>query len=176
MTVVDLRRARLDDAEAIGRVHVETWRVTYAGMLPDDMLLKMSEDRQARMWQRLLGEGETSIVAEVAQAGIVGFGSFGPNRSGRDGFTGEVYTLYVAPDFQNCGIGRGMLRAMFGTLAREGHDSALIWVLAENPSRFFYEAMGGRCIGEREVRMWGTNLRELAYGWDSIHALPPAKV
>jgi len=176
MTVVDLRKAKPEDADAIGRVHVETWRATYAGMLPDDMLVKMSEDRQARLWRRTLREGETVMVAELGQAGVIGFGSYGPNRSDRDGFTGEVYTLYVLPDYQGIGLGRGMLYSLFRSLGREGHESALIWVLAENPSRFFYEAMGGRRIGERKVQMWGTTLHELAYGWDSIHALPPARV
>jgi len=176
MTVVDLRKAKPEDADAIARIHIETWRTTYAGMLPDDMLVKMSEERQARLWRRMIREGETVMVAELRQAGVIGFGSYGPNRSGRDGFTGEVYTLYVHPDYQGVGVGGGMLRSLFRALVREGHDTALIWVLAENPARFFYEAMGGRRIGERSVQMWGAGHHELAYGWDSIHALPPARV
>lgn len=176
MTVVDLRMANLDDAESIARIHVETWRSTYAGMLPDDMLVAMSEEKQARMWRRMLRGGETVLVAEHPRHGLIAFGSYGPNRSGRDGYTGEVYTLYVLPDFQGLGVGRGLLRALFGALAREGHDSALIWVLAQNPSRFFYEAMGGHPVAGRDTRMWGAALRESAYGWDSIHALPSARV
>ena len=64
MTVVDLRMANLDDAESIARIHVDTWRTTYAGMLPDDMLVAMSEEKQARMWRRMLRGGETVIVAD----------------------------------------------------------------------------------------------------------------
>lgn len=176
MTVVDLRMATLDDAEFIARIHVETWRTTYAGMLPDNMLVAMCADKQTRMWRRMLRGGETVIVADHPRRGIVGFGSYGPNRSGRDGYTGEVYTLYVHPDFQGLGIGRGLLRALFAALAREGHDSALIWVLQQNPSRFFYEAMGGHRVAGRDTRMWGAALRESAYGWESIHAQPPARV
>ncbi len=176
MTVVDLRMATLDDAESIARIHVETWRTTYAGMLPDNMLVAMSEENQARMWRRMLRGGETVIVADDPRRGVIAFGSYGPNRSGRDGYTGEVYTLYVHPDFQGLGLGRGLLRALFSALAREGHDSALIWVLAQNPSRFFYEAMGGHPVAGRDTRMWGAALRESAYGWDSIHALPQARV
>lgn len=176
MTVVNLRMATLDDAESIARIHVETWRTTYAGMLPDDMLVAMSEEKQAGMWRRMLRGGETAIVADHPRHGIVAFGSYGPNRSGRDGYTGEVYTLYVHPDFQGLGIGRGLLRVLFGALAREGHDSALIWVLEQNPARFFYEAMGGRPVAGRDTRMWDAPLREAAYGWDSVHALPPARV
>lgn len=176
MTVVDLCNAALDDADAIARIQVETWRMTYAGILPDDLLIRMSQDRQRRMWRRMLRGGETVTVARDPKAGVIGFGSYGPNRSRRDGFSGEIYTLYVAPDFQGIGIGRGLLLTMFGALAGEGHDSALIWVLAENPNRFFYEALGGQRTAERDVTMWNARVRELAYGWDSIHALPPARV
>src|SRR6185437_16766733 len=41
-----IRQARLQDARAIGRIEVETWRASYAGMLPDRVLLGMSEQRQ----------------------------------------------------------------------------------------------------------------------------------
>jgi len=176
MPVIDLRMATIEDAEAIARIHVETWRTTYAGMLPDDLLVALSEKKQANMWRRMLRGGETVMLAEAPNMGVVGFGSYGPNRSGRPGFTGEVYTLYVMPDYQGIGLGRGLLRALFGALTREGHDSALIWVLEKNPARFFYEAMGGRPIGGRDTVMWGESVREAAYGWESIHALPPAKV
>ncbi|MDH5557741.1 MAG: GNAT family N-acetyltransferase, partial [Alphaproteobacteria bacterium] len=145
-TVVDLRIATLEDAEAIARIHVETWRSTYAGMLPGDLLVGMSLEKQTEMWQRMLRGGETVVVAEDPRYGIIGFGSYGPNRSTRSDFTGEVFTLYLLPDFQGLGIGQGLLRALFGALAREGHENALIWVLAMNPTRFFYEAMGGKPV------------------------------
>lgn len=176
MIVVDLCKAALDDADAIARIQVETWRTTYAGILPDDLLIRMSEDRQRGMWRRMLRGGETVLVARDPRAGVIGFGSYGLNRSRRRGFSGEVYTLYVSPDSQGLGIGRGLLHAMFGALTSEGYDSALVWVLAQNPNRFFYEAQGGRRIAERDVTMWGAKVRELAYGWASTHALPPATV
>lgn len=176
MTVVDLCRAAPDDAEAIAQIQVETWRMTYAGLLPDDLLIRMSQDRQRRMWRRMIRGGETVLVARDPKAGVIGFGSYGPNRSRHKGFSGEIYTLYVSPDFQGLGIGRGLLNAMFAALTGENHESALVWVLAENPNRFFYEALGGRRTAERDVTMWGAKVRELAYGWPSTHALPPAKV
>jgi len=176
MTVVDLHIANMHDAEAIARIHVETWRSTYAGLLPDNLLVGMSFEKQTKMWQRMLRGGETVIVAEDPRYGIIGFGSYGPNRSTRSKFSGEVYTLYMLPDFQGLSIGQGLLRALFGALAREGHETALIWVLATNPSRFFYEAMGGKAIASRNTSMAGQPMREIGYGWESGHALPSARV
>jgi ribosomal protein S18 acetylase RimI-like enzyme len=101
----------------------------------------------------------------------VGFGSCGPARDASLNHAGEIYTLYVLPDFHDLGIGRRLLRGLFDRLATRGMDSALVWVLADNPSRFFYESMGGRRVAERDERVWGTVLTEAAYGWTDFRIL-----
>ena len=58
-------------------------------------------------------------------------------------------------------------------LATKGLDSALIWVLAENPARFFYQAMGGTLIAKRQERLWGVPLDEMAYGWSNLQTAIP---
>ena len=111
---------------------------------------------------------EIIVVAEDRTGGVIGVGSCGPNRQRRSGFAGEVYTLYVHPDFQEQGNGRGLLLRLFEELSGAGLDSAVIWVLAANPSRYFYEAMGGRREGERVERLWGADLKETGYGWPDL--------
>jgi hypothetical protein len=49
--------------------------------------------------------------------------------------------------------------------------AAHLWVLADSPSRFFYQAMGGIRIGERDERLWGAAVHEVAYGWPDLGAL-----
>lgn len=36
------REARFEDARSIAAVHVDTWRTTYAGIVPDDALAALS--------------------------------------------------------------------------------------------------------------------------------------
>jgi len=174
-----LRPAMPADARAIARIHVETWRTTYPGMVPDQTLIGMTVDGRAAAWRRAIQRGgrhEIVLVAETPEAGpgtnvaggVVGFASAGPNRDGRLPFAGEVQTLYVLPDWQNNGIGRQLLQGCFARLADQGISSAVIWVLADNPSRFFYERMGGKRAGERDEHLWGTLLHEVAYGWTSL--------
>ena len=83
-------------------------------------------------------------------------------------YDGEVYTLYVLPDHQGAGHGRGLLGALFSALSAAGCRSALVWVLAENPARFFYEAMGGTLIATREEPFHGVVLSECSYGWPDL--------
>lgn len=166
--MIGTRPARRADAAAIGRIHVETWRDAYAGLLPDDGLLRLSPAIEAERWDAAIRRGATVIVAEDAAAGVVGFGSCGPSRAHSLPFDGEVQTLYVAPDHHGRGAGRALLAALFEALAAAGCKSALIWVLADNPSRFFYEAMGGRHVADRDEPVWGRMMAERAYGWERL--------
>jgi len=174
-----IRRAHKNDASAIGRVHVETWQSTYAGLLPDAMLAGMSDVRQSAYWSRVLADRHESrgvFVADDEDMGVVGFGSCGPVRdppeglSGREIRVGEVYTLYVEPDFQNRGLGRRLLDALFRQLRADGCDTAVLWMLAENPTRFFYEGLGGDVVGHRTDRMGGEPVDEVAYAWRDLDA------
>ena len=160
-----IRGARPDDAAAIAKVFVETWRSAYAGLVPDDVLTGMAEPRQRRQWKTQIASSNTVMVADHPDYGIVGIGSCGSCRELRFAGYGEVYTLYVLPDWQDQGHGKALLTAMLRVMCSAGFDAAVLWVLAGNPSRFFYEAMGGKHVAHRKERLWQTVLPELAYEW-----------
>ncbi len=163
-----VRIAEPEDAQGLARVYVETWRTTYAGMVPDKVLLEMSEGTQAVRWARSIARGdELVMLAEDAAKGIVGMSSGGRAR-GEHGCKAEIFTLYVLPDEQGRGVGRALLAGMFAAFLEQSLDSAIIWVLAANPARFFYETTGGKRSAEREERLWGTDLPEIAYIWRDL--------
>jgi len=171
---ITVRAAVEADAFGIARVHVETWRDAYAGILPNDYLadgLRLP-DRTA-MWARLLrGQGERDLILVAEAPGeIVGFASAGPPRGTANGFDAELYTLYVLTDFQGFGVGRALLRGVALALGARGAKSLVTEVLRANPSRFFYEAMGGRRLAEITDRFAGQNLPAVIYGWPELAAL-----
>jgi len=170
--LVELRPPLQRDAVAIARVLVETWPNTYAGLVPSDYLARMSVARASPQWHRAAAKAEKGndlMVAEIDEE-VVAFVSFGPNRLPDMPFGGEVYALYVGVDWQGQGLGRRLLITALEALAKAKHDSALIWVLAANPSRFFYESMGGQRAGERFEAFAGTDLEEIAYAWPDLMA------
>ncbi len=171
---ITLRPARPGDAAAIAKVHVETWRATYAGIVPDAYLVSMTESNQALQWNHTIRRAaapEAILAAESADVPggrIVGFGSCGRAR-GRPG-SGEIFTLYVAPDWQGRGIGRLLLEGLIVRLHESGLSEAVLWVLSDNPARFFYEGLGGRRFAERKERFAGVDLDEAAYAWRDLGA------
>ncbi len=168
MDEIAIRSARPADAGGIARLDVETWRTTYAGMLAASYLVGLSERRREAGWRSVILREPRDLRVAVDGAGdIVGFGSCGPSRGERP-FTGEVFTLYVDPDQQNQGIGRRLLIALFRRLVATGRDAAIIWVLRDNPARFFYERLGGRQVNRKRLAVGGTAVEAVAYGWRDL--------
>ncbi len=169
--MVWIRPASLSDASAIADIQVETWRDTYAGLIPDRTLLGLSRMCHIESWRRILRDTRAESITRVAEgpdSRVVGFANAGRARPTNLPYDGEVYTLYVLPEHQGAGHGRGLLGALLSALSAAGCRSALVWVLAENPARFFYEAMGGTLIATREEPFHGVVLSECAYGWPDL--------
>jgi len=169
-----IRAAQLADAIAIAAVHVDSWRTTYAGILPDGYLANLSYERRARLWRDILSAPSDTgfvYVAEDAGRQIVGFAAGGAERSGDPIYTGELYAIYLLDRYQRQGIGRQLTMAVVNRLLHEGFSSMLVWVLAANPSRAFYAALGGQRVDEKSVTLGGVQLVEVAYGWPDIRGL-----
>ena len=172
---VEIRRARPADAASIGAVHVAAWRSAYAGILPVAYLARLSALRQAAGYDATIRGGAGVFVATAAGR-VVGFATTGPARTKLA--DGEVETIYVLDDHREQGAGRHLLRASAAWLAQQGCNSLFLWVLRDNPSRWFYERLGGRRTASGTVPVAGQSVPQDAYIWDPIERLlaeaPPA--
>lgn len=110
-------------------------------------------------------------VSGEAEAQIVGFAAGGPVRQAVPGHTGELHAIDLLPEVQRRGTGRRLLGRVAADLARSGHVHPCVWMLADNPSRAFYERLGGREVARAYVSIGGAELPELAYGYDDLGAL-----
>lgn len=176
--MVTIRDARVGDADAMASLYVDAWRTSYPGMVPDRVLVRMSERNQAMQWAHAIAsrpDTDAILVAEFGSHGIIGFGSCGPARQTSLPQAAEIYTLYVRPGYQDRGLGQELLHRLFDRLSEAGLASALVWVLTANPARFFYEAMGGRRVAERKERLWGCDLPQTAYGWTDLSTARTAR-
>jgi ribosomal protein S18 acetylase RimI-like enzyme len=174
---VIIRKARLEDASGIARVHVDSWRSSYHGLVPDEFLAGLSYEQRTRAWTKNLSESGNDtflFVAEKDVSEIVGFVSAGPERENDPVYHGEVYAIYLLHQFQNQGIGRKLMETGLQELSERGFSSMLLWVLEENTSaRKFYEALGGEYLRKKPIDIGGKGLFEVAYGWNPLPVPPP---
>jgi GNAT superfamily N-acetyltransferase len=172
-----IREADLTDVAAIAKVHVASWRTTYRGIVPDEHLDRLSHEWSERALRNLLSAGCTRFVyiAEDAGGKVVGFACGGPERGGDAVYKGELYGIYLLEEYQRKGIGRRLTATVAGRLLEEGFESMLVWVLADNPSRPFYEALGGEQLYEEQTIIEGVTLVKVAYGWQDIQPLADAQ-
>lgn len=176
---MQIRLAHLDDAEGLARVHVDSWQVAYKGIVPDEHLASLSYEKRASRWRESLANADSAAFVYVAQddnGTVVGFAGGGPERDGDPNYKGELYAIYLHPDYLRRGIGRQLAQTVARRLIKMGLSSMLVWVLAQNPSRQFYEALGGKYLYEKRIEIGGANLIEVAYGWLDIHALAHVEV
>jgi ribosomal protein S18 acetylase RimI-like enzyme len=169
-----VRRATVDDAEAIERIRVETWRATYRGLLPDgliDQLQPNVERRRERLRAAL--PSELIFVADEG-TGVVGYAFAGPERTHDREYMGEVYAIYILPAAQGKGHGRALIQECARALASGGLSSMIIWVLRENAiGRGFYERLGGTPVREKPLEEFpgAEEHVEIGYGWKDTRTL-----
>lgn len=175
MTVI--RPAVLEDAHAIAHVHVESWKTTYAGIVPASVIegLDKTFERRKNFWAKQIEDNEPDNVLFVAEdAGeIVGFVSAGESRAEVvEAYDGELYAIYLLQSAQGKGIGRKLIEACAKQLREIGFHSMFLWVLETNTeSRGFYEHLGGKRVAEGTFEIAGATLKKLAYGWPDIRSL-----
>ena len=169
-----IRPAVADDAAPIAKVHVDSWRTTYKGIVPDDYLNGLSYERSQKRWLERFQQGGGGLSTYVAQdqAGdVVGFACGSDNREDDADYTGELQAIYLLASSQGQGIGHMLVRAVAQALNQRGHRSMVVWVLAANPACGFYEAIGGQSVRQKTIRIGGVDLNEVQYGWKDVSVL-----
>jgi ribosomal protein S18 acetylase RimI-like enzyme len=169
-----VRAATVADAAAIAAVHRESWRTTYAGILPLAVVAREAGRKSEAMWRRRLAAkhpGAATLIAERRPHGVVGFASCGDAREPIEGLDAEIYALYVLQERQRRGAGRELVRACARHFVRQGLFGFFLWVLKANRARLFYEALGGQEIGEKTERLGRHEFAEIAYGWHDLTKL-----
>ncbi|MCD5323204.1 MULTISPECIES: GNAT family N-acetyltransferase [Pontibacillus] len=163
-----IRKAKMGDGRNVAKVQVDTWKTTYKGVVPDQVLEKMTYDSREKQWKGII-ETQSIYVAETAEGEIVGFSNGGKERSGKyEGYEGELYAIYIRDEHQNKGLGRKLVRPVVEDLLKEGISSMVVLVLRENPACRFYESLGAVEIASVPIKVGSEALEELVYGWKEI--------
>lgn len=171
---IHIRTAKIEDAPHIAKVHVDSWRTTYAGIVPDAFLYEnLTYESRTKSWEKQLQADETTIlVAENKQGELIGFASGGRERSGKyKHVDGELYAIYLLQTYQGQKIGFALVEAMAQSLLKQEFSAMLVWVLEQNSAKYFYEKLGGKRVDSDRLIISGKSLLEIAYVWDNLKQL-----
>ena len=163
-----------EHASEIAQVHMGSWHTTYQGIVADTTLAKINLESRTQQWRERLSDPKSQTCTFVAvdeNNQSVGFAAGGPSRSEKLQSDAELYAIYLYKESQRRGIGKALFSAVARYLADVGFQSISVWVLELNPSRLFYEFLGGERIVEQLLERDGLTLKELGYRWQSLRLL-----
>ena len=139
-----VRPAKPADAKTIAEIHVEAWAVAYAGIIPEDHLKSLTVAKREALWLDAIKFAEPQVWVALDANAIVGFVGFDRSRDPKTKATmGEIWAMYVAPDYWGEGVGLALWDAAREGLVDEGCTDVTLWVLLKNERAMrFYDLAG----------------------------------
>jgi ribosomal protein S18 acetylase RimI-like enzyme len=163
---IDIRKAEPRDADAIADVHHEAWQGAYAGIIPHRALNTMIGRRGTAWWENAIRRAASVLVIEMGEE-VVGYATLGRNRARELPQEGEIYELYLRPEYQGLGLGSRLFSAARERLVAHGLNGLVVWALEDNDNALrFYEGAGGRDVAEGVEVFDAKALRKVAFVWN----------
>jgi ribosomal protein S18 acetylase RimI-like enzyme len=164
-TLIEVRPAKAADAAAVASTHDEAWRSAYQGIIPGAELEKLINRRGPQWWDSAIRKGSRVSVLVFGDK-VAGYANYGRNRARSLHFEGEIYELYLRPEFQGLGFGRKLFSAARRDLVQSGLHSLVVWALSDNePAVAFYRALGGKAVARSSERFGARTLDKVAFAW-----------
>ena len=168
-----IRPATAADAQDLAHIHIEGWRVSYAGLVEQAFLDGLDTGKRASDWAKWLAEGTEALVAHDTDGNPAGFISFNrlmtppPGMSPvRPLYTSEILAIYILPAYWRQGLGKQLMKAAAARLKEKKHKSLCLWVLEKNSrGNAFYKSLGGQKCGKKDVTIGNQKLTDVCYGW-----------
>jgi ribosomal protein S18 acetylase RimI-like enzyme len=165
--VIEIRRAKPSDAMAVANTHDEAWRTAYQGIIPGNELDKLISRRGPEWWDSAIRKGSRISLMQFGD-NIAGYANYGRNRARSLTYEGEIYELYLRPEYQGLGFGRRLFTAARKDLLQSGLRTLVIWALSDNETAVeFYRALGGRAVARSSEKFGSKTLDKVAYAWQA---------
>jgi ribosomal protein S18 acetylase RimI-like enzyme len=165
--LIEIRRAKPSDAKAVADTHDEAWRTAYQGLIPGLELDKLINRRGPDWWDSAIRKGSRIAILAFGDK-IAGYANYGRNRARSLFYDGEIYELYLRPEYQGLGFGRRLFTSARRDLAQSGLKSMVVWALSDNePAVEFYKSLGGKAVARSSERFGDKSLDKVAFAWNA---------
>lgn len=167
----ELRSAPFSEYAAIAKLHAESWRKSYRGIMSDHFLDGEAEKELIKMWQiRLASPSPNQLVTVAVQKEIiVGFSCIYLDDSATLGTL--LDNLHVSGDAQKSGVGSALIKNCAKLIFEKGSICKMyLWVFDANQNaKQFYARLGGNNMETiKKQNVDGTEANICKYYWDTI--------
>jgi GNAT superfamily N-acetyltransferase len=163
---IDMRLAGPADAAAVADAHRNAWMHAYSGIIPYRALTRMIERRGESWWRKATRGPATILVAEVAGV-VAGYASLGYNRARALPHEGEIYELYLRPEYQGIGLGYQLFHEARRMLKSLGCNGMVVWCLEDSEiAANFFRSNGGVDAVEGMEDFDDVHLKKLGFIWN----------
>ena len=159
MNKIIIRKATINDINAISTIKVRGWQTAYRNIIENKYLGNMNIERTIEKNKRNFNQHKF-IVAELNNE-VVGFCSYNYLNDEENNADCELSAIYVKHEMKRNGIGKQLIQYVINEFKNAKKRKMILWCLKENyPSRAFYEVMGGKSskiktskFGEKEYEL-----------------------
>jgi ribosomal protein S18 acetylase RimI-like enzyme len=156
-----------EDAPAVARIHVTAWQEAYKDILSVEYLAGLSIDKRQAYWSEVIPKGNLELSLAKEDECVVGWVAFGKSRDADAPSTaGEIWAIYVAPDYWSTGVGRALWLQARQRLTADGYRTVSLWVLADNARAIDFYMKAGfneEPDSSKEFELGGQTLKEVRF-------------
>ena len=163
-----IRKKELTDCEQVEKITTICWQSTYKGIVNDAFLDYLSINEEARITKRIEDFNNSNMSTLVVEKdnNVIGFVNYGKSSFNNYSDIGEIFALYILPEYHKSGYGKYLVKKALHELHKLGYNNAIIGCLSKNPSNEFYKHIGGKLIGTRPFYKTMDILEENIYYFD----------
>lgn len=164
-----IRQATNEDAFGIAQVHIASWKSTYKGLILDSILDNLMLEKRVELWIKNISDENKIVFVLENDNGIIGFMDGQRVEDALyENYDADLTSLYLYEEQKGNGYGRKMLEELFKQFKMQGMNSCIVKVLANNPSKYFYERLGAIKIDTFDASEYGEGVEIDVYAWNII--------
>ena len=167
---ITYRKPKPEEAEAFAALHVQCWKESYRGIVPDLLLDAAKPADRHEMWHNIVVNPRRIVIGAWVDGEPAGFAVAGePHERILEDEDGQLAALYILWRFHRMGIGRAMVRQVAKQWIGMGGKSISLGVLAANTgARQFYEKLGAQLVRTDTYHWDGHDLPNCIYIWHDL--------
>jgi ribosomal protein S18 acetylase RimI-like enzyme len=160
-----IRHATPSDFQHIAAIHIESWKDSYADVLPARFLAEQINRALTTYWNEIkIHEEDIVLVSEEDL--LVGFIAVWCRP------IPFIDNLHVRPSHRSKRLGTALLKSAAKKLIRKGHKTAYLWVFENNKKAIkFYQRLGGVQQEQAGKNIFGYEIPSRKMVWNDLSVI-----